>query len=394
MSVAAGLGPMRGNSRPSAHFTWTSPASHTKLLRPTQAIRSAGVCCPLMQAQLQECSRGIYNSARTTPSPASPWRLQRCILPPCAATKAEGVPRAGQRRATEPRLSNAATDPRDADEGPSSTRRQDQSTTQPAGSSSTLMEEGVAEDGFLDDDDDADDVKELAAEEFEEGEDTGADNEGEYDEGDEGADEDEDEGEDDDYAASFLEPDDAPREVATGDTAWGEVVLRATQGVLAQPAMKGLELYLFRALPASRKVDIRLDKLDDLYGSPSIDDIERFQRSLFAALDRDMGPEAAGEISFEVSSPGAERLVRVPDELTRFAELPLQVEYRTSDGKDVSSVLLLVGLDEAAGLSSWHLANVRANATVKGRALSKRQLAQVITVPLAQISRVRIHVNF
>ncbi len=38
-----------------------------------------------------------------------------------------------------------------------------------------------------------------------------------------------------------------------------------------------------------------------------------------------MGLEAAGEISFEVSSPGAERLVQVPDELTRFGQLPLKV---------------------------------------------------------------------
>ncbi len=44
-----------------------------------------------------------------------------------------------------------------------------------------------------------------------------------------------------------------------------------------------------------------------------------------AALDRELGVEAAGEISFEVSSPGAERLVELPGELTRFAELPLRV---------------------------------------------------------------------
>ncbi|GIL81705.1 hypothetical protein Vretimale_1345 [Volvox reticuliferus] len=391
MSVAAGFGSMWGNSRPADHFTWASPASYAKLLRPKQAIRPPGGC-PLMQAHQQQFSPGIAVSALTTPPPASPWSLQRRPLTPCAATKSEGV-RSEQRRPMEPRLPDAAADPRDGDEGPRNTRRQEHYTPRPAASRAAVVEEGVVEDGFLDDNDDADDVIELAAEgEFEEGDDAGAGEEGEYDEEDEGADEDEDE--DEDYAASFLDPDDAPREVATGGTAWGEVVLRAIQEVLAQPAMKGLEVYLFRALPAGRKVDIRLDKLDDLYGSPSIDDIERFQRSLFAVLDREMGPEAAGEISFEVSSPGAERLVRVPDELTRFAELPLQVEYRTSDDKDVSSVLLFVGLDEAAGLSSWRLANVRANATVKGRALSKRQLAQLITVPLAQISRVRIHVNF
>lgn len=59
---------------------------------------------------------------------------------------------------------------------------------------------------------------------------------GEYEEGEDGEDEDEDGG--DDYAASFLEPDDAPREVATGGTAWGEVVLKAAHEVLAQPNLQ------------------------------------------------------------------------------------------------------------------------------------------------------------
>lgn len=42
----------------------------------------------------------------------------------------------------------------------------------------------------------------------------------------------------DDYAQSFLEPDDAEREVSAGGTAWGEVVLRAAEEVLAQPNMQ------------------------------------------------------------------------------------------------------------------------------------------------------------
>ena len=127
--------------------------------------------------------------------------------------------------------------------------------------------------------------------------------------------------------------------------------------------MQNLELYLFRTIPSSKKVDIRLDKLTDVYGSPSIDDIERFSRSLYggtchrssgrgrergchtpphthtccsarprrrsllptAVLDRELGVEAAGDISFEVSSPGAERNVLLPAELKRFAGLPLKV---------------------------------------------------------------------
>ncbi|GFR49903.1 hypothetical protein Agub_g12009 [Astrephomene gubernaculifera] len=284
-------------------------------------------------------------------------------------------------------------------------------------------EDLTAGDGFLNfgDEDEEDEEEADADADFgEEGDDDDDDDDDEDDDGEGG----------EDYASSFLEPDDAPREVLTGDTGWGEAVLRAAQGVLAQPNMQGLDLYLFRALPGSRKVDIRLDKLTDLYGSPSIDDIERFQRGLMAALERDLGAEAAGDISFEVSSPGAERLVRVPEELRRFGELPLRVEYRVADGapqagagpgtaaapaaaassgssdssggssgssgarQEVSAVLLLADLDESAGRSEWRLANVRANATVKGRALSKRQLAQRLVIPLSDILRVRIHVDF
>ncbi len=65
--------------------------------------------------------------------------------------------------------------------------------------------------------------------------------EGEYDEDEEGGEYDEDEEEEegeDDYAESFLEPDDAVREVATGGTAWGDAVLKCAQEVLCQPNMQ------------------------------------------------------------------------------------------------------------------------------------------------------------
>lgn len=64
--------------------------------------------------------------------------------------------------------------------------------------------------------------------------------EGEYDEDEEGGEYDEDEEDEgeDDYAESFLEPDDAVREVATGGTAWGDAVLKCAQEVLCQPNMQ------------------------------------------------------------------------------------------------------------------------------------------------------------
>ncbi|GLC56138.1 hypothetical protein PLESTB_001072800 [Pleodorina starrii] len=373
MSPTAGVrmaGVAKCHTSTLADSRWPSPMTPS-LLRPLphhkRTMAPGGCPLPLQPACVDRL-----------PTPRLATQQRRPSTSICAAARADKSQQSAAGHAEKSRLADAAADPRDVDalgSSSSSNRRQRQEHTAAtaAAAEGRLDEDGVSE--VNGDEEEG----ELAEDEFEEA-------------GDDAYDEDEDEG--GDFAQSFLEPDDAPREVATGGTAWGEVVLRAARGVLDQPAMKGLDLYLFRALPANRKVDIRLDKLDDMYGSPSIDDIERFQRGLFAALDREMGPEAAGEISFEVSSPGAERLVRVPDELTRFAELPLKVEYRGPDGKDTSSVLLMADLDTAAGSSSWRLANVRANATVKGRALSKRQLSQLISIPLADISRVRIHVDF
>ncbi len=50
---------------------------------------------------------------------------------------------------------------------------------------------------------------------------------------------------------------------------------RDVSKVLRTPALDGLEIYLFRAIVPQKKLDIRLDKLTDVYGSPSIDDIEK-----------------------------------------------------------------------------------------------------------------------
>ncbi|EFJ52593.1 hypothetical protein VOLCADRAFT_116086 [Volvox carteri f. nagariensis] len=421
MSAAAGArvaGAMRGCARPPAHLTSASLSSHVQFWPMRQPNRTTFETLVTQPRQLQQQPLPHLSYITSPHIPPPPPQHLRSLILCTASSKSSGASQAAQRSAVEPRLPTTATDPRDDPEGASSssssrsssssTRRLQGRTAVPAATDgpswpadgrpdsedrrSITLPDGFRDRAHQQESTAADLGGGAAAEEEEEeegagsGGDGGTDGEGEYDE-DEYDEDGEDEDEGDDYAGSFLEPDDAPREVATGGTTWGEVVLRAAQEVLAKPPMKGLELYLFRALPATRKVDIRLDKLDDLYGSPSIDDIERFQRGLLAALEREMGPEAAGEISFEVSSPGAERLVRVPEELPRFAELPLQVEYRTPDGKEVSAVLLLAGLDPSGSTSSWRLANVRANATVKGRALSKKQLGQVLTLALADIVR-------
>ncbi|GAX80195.1 hypothetical protein CEUSTIGMA_g7633.t1 [Chlamydomonas eustigma] len=191
-----------------------------------------------------------------------------------------------------------------------------------------------------------------------------------------------------------LGEDDQEPGTSTGGTFWGEAGLRAAEKVLKAPALDGLAIYMFRAIVPQKKLDIRLDKLTDLYGSPSIDDIEKFSRMMFLEMEAQLGTEAAGEVSFEVSSPGAERQLLLPQDLARFQQLPLRVEYTDSTGSPITKVLELVTYDEEACTTTWRLANVRANAPVKGRSLSKKQKEQTFEIAVSSLIKLRIHVDF
>ena len=207
--------------------------------------------------------------------------------------------------------------------------------------------------------------------------------------------EDEDDGADaeDVVAALGLGEDEFEPGISTGGISWAESGLAGALKVLQTPAMDGIQIYMFRALGAQKKLDIRLDKLTDIYGSPSMEDIEKFCRMLNLELESTLGVEAAGDISFEVSTPGAERQLQLPDDLNRFSKLPLSCEYKTADGQEVKQILELLTYDDQTGETTWGVADVRSNKT-KGRNLSKKQREQRISIPIEKISRVRIHVDF
>jgi ribosome maturation factor RimP len=196
-------------------------------------------------------------------------------------------------------------------------------------------------------------------------------------------------------------------EISTGGTDWGETILSAVQRLLSTDDT--LEIYSFRVIAGSKRVDIRLDKLTNKYGSPSLDEVGLFSRNLMIELVALMGEEKAGEIEIEVSSPGAERLVRVPEELKRFGEMPMLVEYDSSSAAAArggeakierkKTVLHFQGVDDEAnapstgGISRWTLADVRANRSGKGRVLNKKQRETLIEIPIKYILHVNLHVD-
>lgn len=70
----------------------------------------------------------------------------------------------------------------------------------------------------------------------------------------------------------------------------------------------------------------------------------------------------------------------------------MRVEYMTDVGVISNVVLVYKGL--ADGITAWQLADVKANQTVKGRGLSKKQRMQCFDIPLERLERVRIYVDF
>jgi ribosome maturation factor RimP len=117
-------------------------------------------------------------------------------------------------------------------------------------------------------------------------------------------------------------------------------------------------IYEARVLPASGgfHFEVVLDGLADPRGAVSLAQCERFSRDLAALLDQVILeldsiwagklPEGLSEENYtiEVSSAGAERRLRLPEDLERFQGQPIRLKLpgKTKDGKDTISVRLVV----------------------------------------------------
>lgn len=100
----------------------------------------------------------------------------------------------------------------------------------------------------------------------------------------------------------------------------------------------------------------------------------------------------------QVSSPGVERIVRIPNDLDRFKERPMYVKYvSVEDSKDPSTesegVFSLITFDLETKCCTWGLADVRVNREKagKGRPLSKKQREWRRTTPFDSLRLVRLY---
>ncbi|GAB2234218.1 hypothetical protein Droror1_Dr00003460 [Drosera rotundifolia] len=204
------------------------------------------------------------------------------------------------------------------------------------------------------------------------------------------------------------EEDDAESEVGDGgdgggivlqNVPWGERVLSIAREVLEE-FDKDLELFAFKTTPRGY-IYVRLDKISNEYGCPSIEEIESYSRQYNKRLDEEgLKGTIPNDLALEVSSPGAERILRVPDDLDRFRDFAMVVFYVEQDdcmmnSKEKSGVFLLDSLDTDAENCSWKLADVRENRNPlsKGRPLSAKQKHWRLKLPFQNLRKVTLYLG-
>ncbi|CAL9077133.1 uncharacterized protein LOC103982956 [Musa acuminata AAA Group] len=188
--------------------------------------------------------------------------------------------------------------------------------------------------------------------------------------------------------------------VVLGGVRWGERVLSVAREVLDLHFGEDLVMYALKVSPRGY-VYVRLDKLTNKYGCPSIEEIESFNSLYKKRLDEMLeSGEMPLDLALEVSSPGAERLLKVPEDLNRFKEMPVRVQYLEEEEAAESKrhqqkvgVFLIELIDADARQCVWKLADVRENRAEsgKGRPLSRKQRDWRLQLPFKAVKKVTLY---
>ncbi|PRQ40619.1 putative ribosome maturation factor RimP [Rosa chinensis] len=178
---------------------------------------------------------------------------------------------------------------------------------------------------------------------------------------------------------------------------WGEQALSIAREVLTR-FCDDMKLFSFKTTPRGY-VFVRLDKLSNEYGCPSMEDLGRYSKEYKKRLD-EVGAlgEIPEDLAVEVSSPGAERLLKVPGDLPRFKDKTMRVCYLEDvDSKhpEKDGVFMLESVETESESCVWKLANVKENRDPdsKGRPLTRKQTDWRLKLPFSAHKRVLLYLN-
>ncbi|CAN0928580.1 Ribosome maturation factor RimP [Linum grandiflorum] len=179
-----------------------------------------------------------------------------------------------------------------------------------------------------------------------------------------------DDDDDDDFEDEFEEEDEPQLQAGDGaggggislaGTWWDKEALAIAEQVCL--SFDGeLGIYAFKTL-LNGAIRVRIERLTNKSGSPNMEDVEAFSRTYRARLDEAELAKAIPEnTTLEVSSPGVERVVRIPEDLDRFKERPMYVKYVSQEegaesASESDGVFKLVSFDLEMKCCTWGVAD-------------------------------------
>ncbi|KAK4395677.1 hypothetical protein Sango_1722000 [Sesamum angolense] len=171
---------------------------------------------------------------------------------------------------------------------------------------------------------------------------------------------------------------------------WGKRALSIAQDVLLEFGEE-MKLFAFKTSPRGY-IYVRLDKLSNEYGCPAWRRSSLSVANIRKSWMKLVQGEIPDDLALAVSSPGADRLLRVPDDVLRFRDMPMVVSYlQGSDSRcpEKNGVYFLDTIETESRCCVWKLADVRENRdpSAKGRPLSRKQKDCRLKLPYDMIKR-------
>jgi ribosome maturation factor RimP len=219
--------------------------------------------------------------------------------------------------------------------------------------------------------------------------------------GDDDDDDDDDEELDEDFdveeevTMEEFDDDDSGTYIDTAGTSYGDLALKCLQEVLDSAEFKGqYEIFSLKVNESRRRVLVSIDKVDDKFGSPTLDELTSIVRAHNALLELKGFPD---DVAVETASPGATRNLRLPRELERFSELTMRVTYKgTVENPDATSdITKVVDIDEIDDSEVvFKLADVEENRPAKkGQGMNKKSREWRLRMPLDAVVRANLFID-
>ncbi|RYR58383.1 hypothetical protein Ahy_A05g024128 isoform A [Arachis hypogaea] len=188
--------------------------------------------------------------------------------------------------------------------------------------------------------------------------------------------------------------------VALRNVPWGQRALSVAKDILKE-FNEDIELYAFKTSPRGYVYSGLIIKpfYKQRYGCPSMEELERYNQEYKKRLD-EVGAlgEIPDDLALEVSSPGAERILKVPDDLNRFQDMPMRVHYTEnteSNSTEEDGVFLLESIEKESEVCVWKLADVKENRDPlrKGKPLSRKQKDWRLELPFNMHRMVTLYLD-